>query len=182
MADKPETAPSPAPSPASAPNKQATPVSSGGSSLGMIFLVLIIALLLGGVFFVLKTPAGQKMVGLAPIGTPSKETPKPLPSTPGVYVTVPDLLINLRSEESKGHFLKLCLTLEFKNQKDANYVTQIMPKIVDSFQVYLSELRIEDLKGAEGIYGLKQHLLARVNAEIAPLEVTEVLFRDMLVQ
>ena len=58
----------------------------------------------------------------------------------------------------------------------------MMPRIVDNFQIYLRELRIEDLRGSDGIYRLREELLARVNAAVAPVKVTDVLFKEMLVQ
>ncbi len=53
---------------------------------------------------------------------------------------------------------------------------------MDNFQVYLRELRIEDLKGSAGMYRLREELLTRVNAAIAPAKVHDVLFKEMLVQ
>ena len=58
----------------------------------------------------------------------------------------------------------------------------VMPRIVDNFQVYLRELRVEDLRGSGGIYRLREELLARVNAAAAPIKVVDVLFKEMLVQ
>jgi flagellar FliL protein len=57
-----------------------------------------------------------------------------------------------------------------------------MPRIMDNFQVYLRELRIEDLKGSAGMYRLREELLVRVNAAAAPAKVRDVLFKEMLVQ
>ena len=52
-----------------------------------------------------------------------------------------------------------------------------------NFQVYLRELRVEDeLSGSAGVYRLKEELLARVNAAVEPINVTDVLFKEMLVQ
>jgi flagellar protein FliL len=58
----------------------------------------------------------------------------------------------------------------------------VMPRIVDSFQVYLRELRVEDLQGAAGVHLLREELLTRVNASVKPVKVNDVLFREMLVQ
>jgi flagellar FliL protein len=57
-----------------------------------------------------------------------------------------------------------------------------MPRIVDNFQIYLRELRVDDLRGSGGIYRLREELLARVNAAVAPVKVNDVLFKEMLVQ
>ena len=57
-----------------------------------------------------------------------------------------------------------------------------MTKIIDNFQTYLRELRIEDLRGSAGMYRLREELFVRVNAAAAPVKVKDVLFREMLVQ
>ena len=61
-------------------------------------------------------------------------------------------------------------------------IAAMMPRIIDNFQIYLRELRVEDLRGSDGIYRLREELLARVNAAVAPVKVTDVLFKEMLVQ
>ncbi len=58
----------------------------------------------------------------------------------------------------------------------------MMPRIVDSFQIYLRELRVEDLQGSAGLQRLREELLLRVNAAIAPAKARDVLFKEMLVQ
>jgi flagellar FliL protein len=57
-----------------------------------------------------------------------------------------------------------------------------MPRIIDNFQVYLRELRLDDLRGSAGIYRLREELLMRVNTAAQPVHVKDVLFREMLVQ
>ena len=57
-----------------------------------------------------------------------------------------------------------------------------MPRIVDQFQVYMRELRVEDLNGSAGMARLKEELLMRVNAAVAPTQVRDVLFQQMIVQ
>jgi flagellar FliL protein len=53
---------------------------------------------------------------------------------------------------------------------------------VDQFQSYLRELRVDDLKGSEGVLRLKEELLRRVNAASAPYHVRDVLLKQMIVQ
>ena len=38
-------------------------------------------------------------------------------------------------------------------------IEAVMPRIVDNFQIYLRELRLEDLRGSAGIYRLREELL-----------------------
>ncbi len=58
----------------------------------------------------------------------------------------------------------------------------MMPRIIDNFQVYLRELRVEDLKGSAGMYRLREEMLIRVSAAVAPAKINDVLFKEMLVQ
>jgi flagellar protein FliL len=58
----------------------------------------------------------------------------------------------------------------------------VMPRVIDNFQVYLRELRVEDLRGSAGVYRLREELLVRVNSAAAPVKVRDVLFKEMLVQ
>jgi len=57
-----------------------------------------------------------------------------------------------------------------------------MPRIIDNFQVYLRELRLEDLRGSAGMYRLREELLTRVVAAAQPVRVKDVLFKEMLIQ
>jgi flagellar protein FliL len=61
-------------------------------------------------------------------------------------------------------------------------VQLLLPRLIDSFQVYLRELRLEDLRGSAGIYRLREDLLARVNEAAKPVKIKDVLFKEMLVQ
>jgi flagellar FliL protein len=57
-----------------------------------------------------------------------------------------------------------------------------MPRIEDTFQVYMRELRASDLAGSAGMYRLREELLRRVNVAIHPARAEAVLFKDVVVQ
>lgn len=105
------------------------------------------------------------------------------PPKPLVFFDLPDFLVNLNSNGAKkASFLKLSVSLELEKQEDTARLQAVMPRIVDNFQIYLRELRVDDLRGSGGIYRLREELLARVNAAVAPAKVNDVLFKEMLVQ
>ncbi|HUT50238.1 MAG TPA: flagellar basal body-associated FliL family protein [Alphaproteobacteria bacterium] len=99
-----------------------------------------------------------------------------------VYYPVPEILVNLSGTGGKTHYLKIKVSLELANKTEIPKVEAVLPRIVDNFQVYLRELRVEDLRGSAGLYRLREELLARVNIAAAPAKVTDVLFKEMLVQ
>jgi flagellar FliL protein len=99
-----------------------------------------------------------------------------------VFFDLPDLLVNLNTTGRKASFLKLSVSLELERADDLARLQAVMPRIIDNFQVYLRELRVEDLRGSSGIYRLREELLTRVNTAVAPIKVHDVLFKEMLVQ
>lgn len=99
-----------------------------------------------------------------------------------VFHDLPELLVNLNTGGRKSIFLKIRVSLELENAEDIKKVDEVMPRVIDNFQVYLRELRVEDLKGSAGMYRLREELLTRVSAAAAPAKVNDVLFKEMLVQ
>jgi flagellar FliL protein len=132
----------------------------GGSSAG---------LLLSGVFGGGK----EKAVAAKAQAAPPART---------AFYDLPDMLVNLNSTSRRPTFLKMQVSLELENEADLPRLQALSPRIIDNFQVYLRELRVEDLKGSAGIYRLREELLARVNAAVRPARVKDVLFKEMLVQ
>ena len=91
-------------------------------------------------------------------------------------------MVNLASGGSATRYLKLKVNLEVKTEQDLTQLEYMMPRIVDDFQLYLRQLRVEDLNGSSGIYRLKEDLLMRANQAAAPLQISNVLFKEILVQ
>jgi flagellar FliL protein len=98
------------------------------------------------------------------------------------FFEVPALIVNLNTDIRKSTFLKIKISLEIANSADIDIINQMLPRIVDNFQVYLRELRIQDLQGSAGMYRLREELLKRVNIAVRPARVKDVLFKEMLVQ
>ena len=104
------------------------------------------------------------------------------PPKQAVYIEMPDMLVNLRSTGKQPSYLKLAVSLELDDPLIVAEVEKVKPRIIDRFQVYLRELRAEDISGSAGVYRLKEELLARINSAIEPHEIRDVLFREMLIQ
>jgi flagellar FliL protein len=125
----------------------------------------------GAYFFLLKPPAKTKMAEAPPLTPPQV-----------AFTDVPDILVNIQSDDGTPAYLKLSLSLELDNNMEKAGMTALMPRLVDQFQSYLRELRIDDLKGSEGVLRLKEELLRRVNVAAAPYKVRDVLLKQMIVQ
>ena len=99
-----------------------------------------------------------------------------------VFVTLPELLVNITGPEGRPAYLKLKLTLEAPDDEAVNALTAHIPRVSDQFNGFLRELRTEDLAGSGGAYRLRLELLRRVNLVIAPSHINAVLIEEMLVQ
>ncbi|SDE10363.1 flagellar basal body-associated FliL family protein [Rhodospira trueperi] len=99
-----------------------------------------------------------------------------------VFYDLPEMVVDLNAGGRQSHFLKVRVSLELASQADVAQVEAVMPRVIDNFQVFLRELRIEDLQGAAGIYRVREELLRRISNAVRPARVNAVLFKEMLVQ
>lgn len=99
-----------------------------------------------------------------------------------VFYDLPEILVNLSSTGPKPVYLKLGVSLELDGPDGSHAIDPVMPRVLDNFQIYLRELRLEDLQGSAGLLRLKEELIRRVNLAVAPVVVKDVLFKDMIIQ
>ena len=149
----------------------------------VLFIVLPLVLLIGagaGVYFsgLLDSLLGKKEEHVEHPAEPAQPNPHAAP----VFYDLPDMLVNLNSSGKRPAFLKIKISIQLTKGEDQPAVEHVLPRIIDNFQVYLRELRLEDLKGSAGMYRLRQELLMRINAATFPTKVKDVLFKEMLVQ
>jgi flagellar protein FliL len=99
-----------------------------------------------------------------------------------IYFEMPTILVNLTSTGRKPVYFKVRIQLLLGKEEDRNVVTENQPRIVDNFQTYLRELTAEELQGSAGLMRLREELLLRVNASVAPVVVKDLLFQEILPQ
>ncbi len=137
--------------------------------------VLLLAMTGAGVYFsgladgVLGTGGDQALLAEAPEG-------------PSIYYELPEMLVNLNSTGRRAGYLKISVSLEVATRDDVEHLKKVLPRIIDNFQVYLRELRVEDLRGSAGLQRLREELLMRVSNAARPAQIRDILFRELLVQ
>lgn len=99
-----------------------------------------------------------------------------------IFYDLPEMIVNLVSSSKKPAYLKIHLALELDESADLVTLERLMPRVIDHFQVFLRELRVDDLNGSAGIYRIKEELLRRVSVAVYPVEIRDVLFKEMLIQ
>jgi flagellar FliL protein len=149
----------------------------GGGKKKLFIIVGLVLLLLGGA-------AGAYFTGLLDplLGGDENQTEEGVIIQDAVFYDMEELVVTLSTEGRESTFLKIKISLELEKQEDVTKLESLLPRVIGNFQIYLRELRVEDLKGSAGMYRLREELLKRVTAATSPIKINDVLFREMLVQ
>lgn len=149
-------------------NRKLLMIAGGG------LLVLLLGIGAGLYFFVFSGSSEQTETAAVP----------QFPATPPqvAYFEVPDLIVNIQTADGSSAYLKLSVELELYSGDEKAGLQALMPRVVDQFQGYLRELRVDDIKGSAGIMRLKEEMLRRINVAAAPYRVRDVLLKEMIVQ
>lgn len=133
----------------------------------------------GGLYFFVFSGHGadktaEKVAGNAP--------QIPLVPPQVAFMDIPDIVVNIQTADGSAAYLKLSVSLELQAASEKPGLTVLMPRVVDQFQSYLRELRVDDLRGSAGVMRIKEELMRRVNVAAAPYGVRDVLLKEMIVQ
>jgi len=114
---------------------------------------------------------------------PHDEKPAPVAAKPPAFVDMPDVLVNLSGAvNGRAQYLKAKIVLEVADQKIAEEIKPVLPRVLDSFQTYLREMRPTDLEGSAGLFRVRDELTRRVNLAVAPSKINAVLFKEIAVK
>jgi flagellar FliL protein len=159
---------------------EAPPAKKGGKRmLTLIAAPLVVLLLVGsGLWFtgILPHLLGMEKHGEKAGGAEAAR------SVPPSYIDIPEMIANLNSANHKPSYVKMAARVEVPKPEDVEKVRAALPRLQDMMQTYLREMRPEELRGSAGTYRLREELLVRANAAVAPAKVSDVLFTQMLVQ
>ncbi len=140
----------------------------------IIIIVAVLVLVVGG-------GAGAYFGGL--IGGDKKHAKGQEEGKTGpVFVEIPQILVNLNTASKKVSFLKMSVSLEVQSELDAQKLEAMMPRIIDAINTYARELRAADLHGSAGTYRLREELLLRANKASEPVKISNILFKEILIQ
>ncbi len=159
---------------------EAKPRSGMSGRTLVLFIILPILLVLGGAAGAYLTGALDPLLGAAEEQV--VEAPPVEEVGPSVFYDLPEMLVNLNASGRKASYLKISVSLELAGSGALDQIELVVPRIVHNFQVYLRDLRAEDLQGSARLQRLREELLLRVNTAAPPAVVKNVLFREILIQ
>jgi flagellar FliL protein len=148
------------------------PAGGGKKKLILIGGAVALALVLGGGGYFLFFKKG---------GEHHAEEAKPAAPKP-VFLDLPDITVNLAGNPGRPLYMRVKIVIEAPDPPTLEALKPVMPRVTDSFQVHMREMRQTDLEGSAGIYRLREELTRRVNAAIAPAKINAVLFKEIVVQ
>ena len=162
-------------------NGDAMPAKGGKKKLLMLACggLFLVAVGVGGAFY-----AGMLdgVLGADPgSGGAEGQTPGTASNDP-VFYEMPDIVVSLNTGERKSRFLKVRVNLELVTPDDVPHIERVMPRIMDHFQVYLRELRLQDINGSAGTFRLREELLKRLSASARPAQINDILFLEIITQ
>jgi flagellar basal body-associated protein FliL len=108
------------------------------------------------------------------------ETPNYSSNTNNYFFELTEITTNLAPINDKESWIKFAITLQLENSKDQAVLDKKIPMIKDSIIVFLREVRSSDLASSGGSVMLKTELMKRINKIIYPIQLKDILFREIL--
>ncbi|WP_417317898.1 flagellar basal body-associated FliL family protein [Emcibacter sp.] len=154
-----------------------------GKKLVLFVVLPLLLLLIGGGVALMFLGGDDPEVAEGEHGAEQAELHEENPDEPTelLFLDLEPLLVNLSTAGGKPSYLKLTIALEVDRQSSLDDLQAKLPRVIDNFQIYLRELRVEDLNGSAGMFRLKEELLIRVNEAVYPTRVHDVLFKEILI-
>ncbi len=137
----------------------------------------------GGGYFLMKGKAKPEEVAAA-AGDAARPAGQNGPKKPSAFLELPEMTVNLApgGQQDRQQFLRMKIALEVGEQKVVTEIQPMLPRVLDTFQVFMRELRPQDLEGSAGLYRLKEEMTRRVNVAVYPAKVDAILFKELMVQ
>lgn len=153
----------------------------------VLFVVLPLLLLGGGAAAVFMLGLLDPLLGIEQVeegqeGDAEEGAEEPVVRPPGVFYELDEITVTLSGTSNRRNFLVLEIQLELEDASAIPILEQLRPKIISEFNIFLRELRVEELNGSEGTYLVREELYRRISSVVAPTPVRDLLIVKMLVQ
>jgi len=141
--------------------------------IGAAALVVLLAAGGGGYYFFIMKHESKTAAGEAGADKTGEKA---------IFYTLPEFLVNLNTGGKQVSYLKTTIVLDVGHQTDVPLIEANLPRLFDTLNTYMRELRASDLAGSAGIQRLREELLLRANKVLWPVKVNDVLFKEIVVQ
>ncbi len=99
-----------------------------------------------------------------------------------IFYDLPEIPVQLQSPDSQNAVVKIKINVELSKMEDIKTIESLMPQINDAVITHISELSLDEINGAEGLYWLKEELLYRLSLIAAPVKISNLNFKRFEIQ
>lgn len=157
----------------------------GGGGAAVLLIIVLVMMLMGGD----EDPEEAEDAAMEQMAEDAAERrdqaqaeqDKTVEELQTLFIEIPPQRYNLNTGGDGTSYLDAVIVLEIDRESFRDEVNAKMPRILDEFNIYMRELRPEDLNGSAGVFRLKEELLMRINQAVAPTRVKDVLFQQFLI-
>ncbi len=110
-----------------------------------------------------------------------EEAPVPIEKLLGPIVSLETFIVNLADQGGK-RYLRMTIDLELDSEDLEPEINKRLPQVRDSILTILPTKRFEDISSASGKTALRDQMLERINSFLANGRVTNIYFKEFVVQ
>ena len=151
----------------------------------LIGVMMVFMLGLGGGLFMMwnKLSAMETQTqGSAEDGEQAdQDTPVPVEELLGPIFPLDTFIVNLADKGGK-RYLRITIDLELDGKELESEVAIRLPQVRDSILTILPTKRFEDISSAKGKTALRDQMLARINGMLARGQITNIYFKEFVIQ
>lgn len=97
-----------------------------------------------------------------------------------LYHDFDGILVGLYTADNQRSFLKVSFSIQMSDEATMDALTSKSPIVRDAVQLFLRELRPEELSGTAGVLMIKTEFIKRINKIISPMKIDDILFKELL--
>jgi len=145
----------------------------------LIGVMMVFVLGLGGGFFMMwnKLSAMETQTQ-----SPSdQDASVPVEKLLGPIFPLDTFIVNLADKGGK-RYLRITIDLELDDKELESEVTKRLPQVRDSILTILPTKSFEDISSAKGKTALRDEMLERINGMLARGQITNIYFKEFVVQ
>ena len=151
----------------------------------LIGVMMLLVLGLGGGLFMMWNKLSVVEARTQPEGPDGEpvveEEQVPVEKLLGPIVSLETFIVNLADQGGK-RYLRMTIDLELDSEDLEPEINKRLPQVRDSILTILPTKRFEDISSASGKTALRDQMLERINGLLANGKVTNIYFKEFVVQ
>ena len=142
---------------------------------GVVALQLVLAV-------VLTTVVIMPRLGTSDAGLSADPVVMEEPEEMGVLLSLGEIIVTMPGRDKGDHFLRITVDLELLDQAASDLAATRLPVLRDTVIMTLSDRTVEDINRPEGMKGLRDELMRRLDERMPANALRHIYFSDLVIQ